>query len=300
MMEANGTRRAGQGPGKRLHEARLQARLSPEQVAELLHLSPEQIIALENDDFDRLPGPTYVRGYLRSYSQLLGLPAREILESYGKLNGSGKSPSIGRLAPAREPTTRDAPVRLAVLLVLGIFVLLAVVWWQGREELPVPAVTSAPEPELNPAPPSSSPPALGTQPPMTPAAETASSAETPVLPVPDSAAVAPPAESSALGAQTPAELGAQAGSGGELNTLVLRTREECWIDIRDARDNKLVYALVPAGQRLFLSGTPPFTIFLGNPDGVTLEYQGDSIDASRYKRGLVARFTLGAARAGAR
>ena len=43
-----------------------------------------------------------------------------------------------------------------------------------------------------------------------------------------------------------------------------------------------------------LVGTPPFNVFLGNPDGVGLEFDGEYFDASRYKNGIVARFTLGA------
>ena len=51
------------GPGRLLHEARLDLRLAPEDVAQILHLSSKQIVALEQDDFNNLPGPTYVRGY---------------------------------------------------------------------------------------------------------------------------------------------------------------------------------------------------------------------------------------------
>ena len=76
--------------------------------------------------------------------------------------------------------------------------------------------------------------------------------------------------------------------------LVIYTREASWADIRDARENKLLYTLLPAGRTVTVVGTPPFNVFLGNPDGVGLEFDGEYFDASRYKSGIVARFTLGA------
>ncbi len=301
MTDVDGARRTAQGPGRRLHEARVKARLSPEQVAELLHLSTQQIEAIENDDYEKLPGPTYVRGYLRSYSQLLGLPVREIVDSYARLNGAGKSSSLGRLTPEREPTTRDAPVRLAAVLVFGVFFLLAVVWWQGREGAPPPVGTALTEsaPETLPAPPA--PPLPATTPVLR--EETASNVEIDkaVIPPGGSERLAPSAmaESRQVEMASPSEPEAPVTRpliGA--SELTLETHEECWVDIRDAREEKLLYELVPAGRRLTVTGVAPFTVFLGNPDGVTLIYQQNTIEASRYKRGLVARFTVGTRPAG--
>ncbi|MFQ5936074.1 MAG: helix-turn-helix domain-containing protein, partial [Acidiferrobacterales bacterium] len=136
MSEITRTPPVAAGPGKRLYEARVRARLSPEQVAEMLHLSTWQITALEKDDFESLPGPTYVRGYLRNYAQLLGLPADEIIASYAGINGTYRSARLDALAPEPEVTTRDGAVRFATFLVGCILILLAVVWWQGRGDRP--------------------------------------------------------------------------------------------------------------------------------------------------------------------
>ncbi|MDZ7663392.1 helix-turn-helix domain-containing protein [Thiohalophilus sp.] len=66
-------------PGKRLREAREARNLSREQVAHQLHQEVSTIVALEEDDYARLPGKTYVLGYLRSYARLLQLPESEII-----------------------------------------------------------------------------------------------------------------------------------------------------------------------------------------------------------------------------
>src|SRR5438132_539472 len=90
------------GPGAQLRQARLDLKLAPEDVAHILHLSSRQIVALENDDYDKLPGPTYVRGYLRGYSQLLGLAAEPVVEIYNRVVASRKPVDLGKLTPQAE------------------------------------------------------------------------------------------------------------------------------------------------------------------------------------------------------
>ena len=75
--------------------------------------------------------------------------------------------------------------------------------------------------------------------------------------------------------------------------MVLHAVQESWADIRDARDNRLLYENVPAGRRISIEGVAPFSVFLGNADGVRVEFNGHNYDVSRHKRGQVARFTLG-------
>ena len=74
---------------------------------------------------------------------------------------------------------------------------------------------------------------------------------------------------------------------------MLHATQESWADIRDAYDNKLLYENIPAGRRVTIEGVAPFSVFLGNADGVQVEFNGKNFDVSRYKRGQVARFTLG-------
>ena len=75
--------------------------------------------------------------------------------------------------------------------------------------------------------------------------------------------------------------------------LVLHATQESWADVRDAHDNKLLYENVPAGRSITIEGVAPFSVFLGNADGVKVEFNGQAYDISRHKRGQVARFTLG-------
>jgi cytoskeleton protein RodZ len=59
--------------GQELAFAREAKGMSQEQIADILNLTLANVIALENDDYESLPGWTYVSGYLRAYARLLDL-----------------------------------------------------------------------------------------------------------------------------------------------------------------------------------------------------------------------------------
>ena len=59
--------------GQELAFAREAKGMSQEQIADILNLTLANVIALENDDYESLPGWTYVSGYPRAYARLLGL-----------------------------------------------------------------------------------------------------------------------------------------------------------------------------------------------------------------------------------
>ena len=63
------------GPGQRLQSAREAISLSIEEVSARLHLDTRTLGNLEADNYDKLPAPTFVRGYLRSYARLLNISA---------------------------------------------------------------------------------------------------------------------------------------------------------------------------------------------------------------------------------
>jgi cytoskeleton protein RodZ len=331
------------GPGRLLHEARMSLRLAPEDVAQILHLSSKQIIALEQDDYEVLPGPTYVRGYLRSYAQLLGLSPETVLESYSSLTIPSRPISLPQSAPPPQITSSDRLIKAATLGVVAIVLSLAYLWWRSNEETlespgssptvatQTPAIVTPAPPSLTEnasapstagpsvnmnsvSPPAASEPSMQTAisdvartPKMTtPATPTPATKETPsngqvtvsgmtinmapTEPLKQSGPVTPPRTDRAL-ERTRRET--EMPAGVPRSRIVLRATQESWVDVRDARDNKLLYENVPAGRSIAIEGLAPFSVFLGNAEGVRVEFNGQNIDISRYKRGQVARFTLG-------
>ena len=65
--------------GEMLASAREAWQLSVEDVASNLNLGADAIDALERDQYDRLPGCTFVKGYLRSYASLLRLDPDQVI-----------------------------------------------------------------------------------------------------------------------------------------------------------------------------------------------------------------------------
>ncbi|MHB8536080.1 MAG: RodZ domain-containing protein [Sulfuricaulis sp.] len=327
------------GPGRLLHEARQDLRLAPEDVAQILHLSAKQIISLEMDDYKNLPGPTYVRGYLRNYAQLLGLAPDKVLKSYNSLTLPSRSMSLPKSAPPLQITSSDRLVKAASLGVAAVVLGLVYLWWRNNGELP--DVTGAPTAVVSqgPAIESYGSSAASVPPPVAPPNDMIAREN----PVSELATVRPPPQSSAEASRSQGETVLPAGkvppvhkkvtmSGMILNVtptgptvsqsgnapsvstdraivrvspdtdiaagtvrshMVLRATQESWADIRDAYDNKLLYENIPAGRSVTIEGVAPFSVFLGHADGVQVEFNGRNFDVSRYKRGQVARFTLG-------
>jgi cytoskeleton protein RodZ len=73
------------GPGEILTYERNRLGQSVEGISQYLHLSADVVRALEDDRYDDLPEPTYVRGYIRSYARHLGLDVEPLIQSYNEL-----------------------------------------------------------------------------------------------------------------------------------------------------------------------------------------------------------------------
>lgn len=115
----------------KLAKCREKAGLDIEQAAEELHLSPHILKALEQEDFAHLPEPPYVRGYLRGYSKLADMDAKELIRIYEALRGAKPDEIAHHFAPARplnkvaQPVMSASTVKFigfgAIVLLLGLF-----------------------------------------------------------------------------------------------------------------------------------------------------------------------------------
>ncbi len=119
-------------PGHRLREARLTAKISLDELAARLHLDSRLVEALENDQYAALPEPTFVRGYLRGYARLLGLPPAPIIEAYDR-HGFGAPQLIPDIASRPQAQSSDTSVRLVTFIVTAVLIALMTVWWQTQQ-----------------------------------------------------------------------------------------------------------------------------------------------------------------------
>jgi cytoskeleton protein RodZ len=68
--------------GQTLREARMRAKIDITDVETATKIRAKYLRALENEEWNLLPGPTFVKSFLRTYAQYLGLDARLLVEEY--------------------------------------------------------------------------------------------------------------------------------------------------------------------------------------------------------------------------
>ncbi|HBV21577.1 MAG TPA: DUF4115 domain-containing protein [Nitrosomonas sp.] len=69
-----------QGVGHMLRNARLAKNMSVDDISRQLRISVHQVEAIEKEDFEELPGHTFVRGFVRNYANLMQLDAAAIVK----------------------------------------------------------------------------------------------------------------------------------------------------------------------------------------------------------------------------
>jgi cytoskeleton protein RodZ len=121
--------------GDQLRETRMRNRIDISEVEAATKIRAKYLRALENEEWDLLPGPTFVKTFLRTYADYLGLDARNLVEEY---RARYERPSAQELTPfgtnigARRARPRR-PVPAPWMAVLaGIVVLLGVLWLLGN------------------------------------------------------------------------------------------------------------------------------------------------------------------------
>ena len=107
--------------GELLAKTRLAKDLSTKDIAKELRISAAVIEMIERDDFEKIGASVFVKGYLRQYADILGLPEDQLLESYNQLNPEKSS------APIVNKTVENISkfVLTPKLILVSVFALIA-------------------------------------------------------------------------------------------------------------------------------------------------------------------------------
>jgi cytoskeleton protein RodZ len=283
--------------GQILRSARLEQDLTIEQLATELRIEAKQLNALEENRFERIGVPVFIKGYLKQYGLRLGLDVPDLLALYYKQTTLADI----EIQPRRTIKLRDerqiTSWVLAAIVLVALVVGLAAWWWSGGrfgaasgiQTTPVTTVPPAAEPAESQTPPPAAPPAV-------PLERT--------LPAVDPPAADPPPAEPGSSQPAPGELPAVAavsvdGEGGDADAepavgvpLELTFAEESWAEITDARGERLLFGLSAAGRNVSLRGEPPFMVVLGNADAVQLTVDGEPYAIPRSRQGNLARFAV--------
>ena len=282
------------GVGQELAAAREARGLELSDVAQQLKFAPRQLEALEQEQFEALPGATVTRGMVRNYARLLKLDPEPLVQ---RIAGRFETPDANRLAAryhqpvpfsdgARRSTFVYLAMSLGVLLLVGG---VAYEWHQERsaaaKSTTVAKARSVPAPrEAKESPAPVAPVAAPVQP--APAASPAIAAK---VTTPEKTQDKPKTQDQPAmsAASTPVS---QPGAGR--HRLVVRTEGEAWIEIKDGSDRMLISSLNPPGSERVIRGKPPYSLVIGNASQVSITYDDRPVNLAPHTRQDVARFTL--------
>jgi len=311
-------------PGDTLRQARESNGWSLAEVALKLNLTTTSLGNLEAGAFDKLPGHTFARGYIRAYAKLLGIDQAILVQEFDQFTGTDSQGSnvhgLGRI---------EEPVRVShtILRIVSLLLLIAVigggfVWWQDQASQRTKDLTSnamehvevesadgttqihpldepedqavaegqalpeAPVATEQPAAPETAPAATAAAP--TPATPAAPVAQTPAAPV-QAPATPAPAAPVAPAISPPTAPALIAGDGRVQITFIA----DCWTQVTDGNGKVLFSGLKRKGDTLDQGGKPPLTLRLGFARGAQVAYNGQPVDVAPFTTGETARLKLG-------
>lgn len=122
----------GETPGQILRAAREAKGLSTQQVADSLRLRNVVVEIIEADEYDKLSSPTFVRGYLRSFSKALEVDEKRVFEAYRAMGFGEVAASTITMQSFSKRKVRernDSRLMLISYLIIAIVIAMAVIWW---------------------------------------------------------------------------------------------------------------------------------------------------------------------------
>jgi cytoskeletal protein RodZ len=125
--------------GEKLRQTREEKSCTLEQVSRDTNIATRYLQALETEDFSGFPGEPYILGFLRNYSEYLGLDVQEQLSRYRALKIQEQPVPVDQLLHSPVPVRKIILSILIPLLILGLGAgaYYFVTHWPVREQAPV-------------------------------------------------------------------------------------------------------------------------------------------------------------------
>ena len=136
--------------GGSLREARLKRNLTPADIQKAIRIRDRYLQALEEERRDLLPGDAYVKGFLRTYADYLGLDGNLYVDEYNNRFARPDEPQLVPERFERRATPLGGVGFLRPLVAIGVIVAIvaAVAAWQlsgssgGKQGGPAPPTTT--------------------------------------------------------------------------------------------------------------------------------------------------------------
>ena len=294
---------ASETVGEILRNKREEIGLSLDEITEKLNLDSNLIELLENNDFEKFKVETYLKGYLRAYSKLLGIDGDRIIKLYKESNPEKEPEILPDVKPKNQKNSSDRSVKLFSYIIGLSIVLSMLIWYQKNITIkPDANNNNIGNIELN-------------KNNKINGVDTSYKIIThsdywqwPIDNIPDryrdsgendnsksvknekikdnikenviQEEVLETEESPIYETQQSAD------------TVVLNLRGDSWIEIYDREGNRLFLDLARSGKNYIINGDSPFDILLGAANEVSVEFNGSLVNIEPYIRYGIARYTL--------
>jgi cytoskeleton protein RodZ len=280
--------------GETLRRERLRRNLNLETVSKELKIAPRLLDAIENDNFDRLPGGVFAKAFVRQYAHFLGLDEEELAGQVQRILHPGPEvpafAEINKSAPPIELPRVDSwetvgerrfqwssPLPALALVVVVMMACAGIYSWWQRNRHVVAARGNTPPPVTAPAAtqpvPAAAPPPDQQSAPATPAEQAQA---TPVNPP---AQANPQPVETAPAAAVSAARSAEPPSNPNASVRVeLMAEEPVWVSARS--DGKYVFSeTLEPNKAKTVEANSVVILRVGNAGGVNITLNGKSIGA---------------------
>lgn len=263
---------AGPGPGAMLRMARESRGTTIAEVAAALKMSPRQIEAMEGEDFSRLSGATFIRGFIRNYAKLLKIDAAAVLAVLAERTALPQAElnapvDVGVKMPAPGGRHGKGLLAATLLALAGLGVALALYF----EAIDLGTILSRQSRTID-----------------------SGSAGKPrvVQPLPQPVLPDLTAGKATDGAAALADSSEKPAMEPGVHQLFFSFDGSSWVEVKDAAGRTVFSQMNAKGTTQTVIGRPPFQLVVGNASNVRLQYNDQPVDLMPHTRVEVARLTL--------
>jgi len=272
--------------GEVFQHARLNKKLSVEDVSNAIHLSEKQIIALESNNFNALPEAVITRGFIRNYARFLELDDAPLVEAYQHLVPNVAEKSIVVKANVNQVMSHKTQQPWLVYMLSSILVLLFLTAWfyymdsiEGeKENAPDAQVADIQAPDQTDA-----EAVIPLQPMENPSTESTIESNAATVNIID--------------AEVPIVTNGNVSSAVVVNSsptnvvrppvnqtpivakkLEIQFSADSWVRIKDKTGQIVLEKTATAGSTEAIDADPPFNIIIGNAVAAKVKYYGQDVD----------------------
>ncbi|MDX2349822.1 MAG: DUF4115 domain-containing protein [Porticoccus sp.] len=259
-------------PGELLRRARREKGMATEEVILNIGITQTVLSALENDEYEHLPAPLYVKGYIRRYCSILGISDNEVLASFDNLfRDQGMQQGEPKLRLMGAPERTFGQWKLVIFLVLAL--LAALLFWVVQSSHGV---------------------ALGLF--ETPSSTSTVFSQQKSLTLTPPFPVEPQKNETLFDGEGSVDIednNADVAVVAKPQRLQIHIIQQSWIEVLDARGDILIADLKPSGSKVDVTGMPPFNVVLGYAPGVQLSYAGQQVTVAPISTDNTATLKIG-------